>query len=70
MGLLGMYHHFRPKSPNLIQLQPFPGAAWLQSWTKTFYEQSPAFEYGWPDEYARAKLTVCPVVLAKDLDTS
>jgi len=69
MGLLGMYHHFSPKSPNLIQLPTFPGAASLQSWTKTFYVQSPAFEYGWPDGFY-ARETHCLVVLAKDLDTS
>ena len=56
-----------PQISSNFQLSP---TAWLQSWTKTFCVQSPAFEYGWPDGFYAQKLTVCPVVLAKDLDTS
>lgn len=68
MVLLGMYHHFSPKSPNIIQLplSPAPGCK---------VGQRPSMSKALPSNTGglmastRAKLTVCPVVLAKDLDT-
>ena len=62
-------HHFSPKSPNLIQLPPFPRRL-ATKLDKDLLWAKPCLRIRVAWWLLRAKLTVCPVVLAKDLDTS